>query len=423
MKTLKRKIIHNPIHYKINGSNVYMYYIPNQTIFCSAMITGAKYKENKETCGISHLLEHVLTNAYKKCNYIKCAPYLQNLGVNYNASTSNNYIQYYVNGLNYDIYKILNYLISIINFPIIKNENIQFEKKAVKSELLNYINNKYYKIHEEFAKKYYKNTAIIYDSNFKQQLKNLSKISEKDLINWYKNNYNNITYFLIGDFNKNDILRYLKSNLPIKNPTTISISPESIFSFKNEILFIENKNQKLVYFFLAFPLKINFSNPKFPFLNVLCSILQKLLFLKLRTDFHLIYGINVSFSINLTSISINISINVSIEKASIMLEILFKIIEELKKNKLERDKLIGYKKKFKYTYNNSINNNTNQNIFSIYNNQLFYKSLDSNYRIINLTEYNKIIDKVNSNFFLEFMREFFNFNTLFIAYQSPIKIL
>ena len=77
---------------------------------------------------------------------------------------------------------------------------MEFEKKAVKSELLGYINNKYYELKEEFAKKYYKNSAIVYSQNYRQQLKNLSKISEKELKEWYKNNYNNITYFIIGDF-------------------------------------------------------------------------------------------------------------------------------------------------------------------------------------------------------------------------------
>lgn len=159
MKTLKIKNNKYPIYHIINGSNIYLYYVPNKTIYASAMITGAKYKEDKDTCGISHLLEHVLTNAYKKCNYIKCAPYLQNLGVNYNASTSNNYIQYYVAGLSDNKYKILNYLIDIINYPIIKKENVESEKKVVRSELLGLVNDKYYKLKEEFAKKYYKNSA------------------------------------------------------------------------------------------------------------------------------------------------------------------------------------------------------------------------------------------------------------------------
>ena len=194
-------------------------------------------------------------------------------------------------------------------------------------------------------------------------------------------------------------------------------------SFKNEILFIKNNKQKLVYFLIAFPLKIEFSNPKFPYLKILCSILQELLFLELRTNLHLIYGIGVSPSINLTGISINININVSIEKAELVIGVLFKMIEELKKDKLSKDRFIGYKKKFRYANNNSILNNTNGNIFSIYNEQIFFKSLDSNYKIRNINDYNKIIEGVNSRLFLEFMRDYFNFKTVFIAYQSPIEIL
>ena len=113
MKTRKNKNKY-PNHFIINGCNVYLYEIANKTIQASAMITGAKYKEDKDTCGISHLLEHVLTNAYEKCNYKQCAPYLQNLGVSYNATTSNNYIEYFIKGLIQDKYEILNYLIDIM---------------------------------------------------------------------------------------------------------------------------------------------------------------------------------------------------------------------------------------------------------------------------------------------------------------------
>jgi len=99
------------------------------------------------------------------------------------------------------------------------------------------------------------------------------------------------------------------------------------------------------------------------------------------------------------------------------------MIEELKKHKLREEELIGYKKKFRYANNNSILNNTNGNIFSIYNEQIFFKSLDSNYKIRNINDYNKIIDGVNSKLFLDFMRDYFNLKTVFIAYQSPIQIL
>ena len=52
MKTLKRKNNQYPIHHIINGSNIYLYYLPNKTIFASVMIKGAKYKEDKYTIEI-----------------------------------------------------------------------------------------------------------------------------------------------------------------------------------------------------------------------------------------------------------------------------------------------------------------------------------------------------------------------------------
>ena len=51
--------------------------------------------ENKKNSGISHLLEHVLTESWTKCKN-NCAKYWGNKGIITNASTGNTTINYYV---------------------------------------------------------------------------------------------------------------------------------------------------------------------------------------------------------------------------------------------------------------------------------------------------------------------------------------
>ena len=69
----------------------------------------------KETAGINHLLEHVLTNAWKKCNYTKCSSYLGDRGINYNAHTTDDHMLYWASGMLEDTEDIINYIIDITN--------------------------------------------------------------------------------------------------------------------------------------------------------------------------------------------------------------------------------------------------------------------------------------------------------------------
>ena len=423
MKTKKNKLCKLPSLQIINGSKIYFYHIPNKTIHLSAMIIGAKHKENKNNCGISHLLEHVLINAYNQCNYLQCKPYLDKIGAQYNAHTSNNYIQYWIAGLSSDKYTLLDYLINIINYPVFKQNNIEYEKHAVKSEIITIINNKYYKMNEYFSSQYFKHQALKYNNNLTQQLENLSKITIHDLKSWYEKEYNNIIYFVIGDFIQKDISNYFKSNTPLKTPSIPSFNYNQLLSFKKQILYFNKKTQKMVYFLIAFPLKITFSNPYFIYLNTLCSLLETILVIKLRTELHLIYNIKIYPSINLTSISIYINIDVTTDKALTVINYLFNFLNSFKKNDFFKEYFNGYKKKKKYILENLSSNNSNNKIFSEFNNQLFYKIYSPEYKLINNCELNNMIQKIDYLFFKKFIKLYLDFNSVFISYQSPIKII
>lgn len=422
MKT-KKKNNNIPSFHNINGANIYLYNLPNQNIHISAMITGSKFKENKENCGISHLLEHVLVNAYSKCDYIKCYNYIQTIGGKHNALTSNNFIQYYIYGLSKDQYKFIDYLINIVNFPVFKKENLENEKKAVESEILKISNNKYYKFNEEFTNQYFKNSALKYFNNFSQQLKNLHKFTINDLKEWYKKNYNNYTYFIIGDFDKNIILKYLKSNIPTYKPISLTFSPDSLLTFKNKIIYVNNEKEKLVHYIIAFPLDITFTNKYFNYITFMNNILQIILFNELRNKRHLIYGIKVYNSININSISIFIEINATIQNAKKVIEILFYILNHLKENIISEKIINGYKKTILYEINNRIMNNSINNMITLYNNQFFYKSFYPNFKLLNYYDIKNLNQNINSTLFKKMILLFFKFENVTIAYQSKIKIL
>ena len=54
--------------------------------------------ENKNNCGISHLVEHIVIDGWKKCGS-SCNEYWKKRGVEINAETSQTYINYFITGL------------------------------------------------------------------------------------------------------------------------------------------------------------------------------------------------------------------------------------------------------------------------------------------------------------------------------------
>ena len=92
--------------------------------------------ENVENAGISHLLEHMVTEGWKKCTEKGCSDYWKKKGVLTNASTGQTTVQYYMHGLEQYSMDMLDYIVSISINPEITKSRIDKEKKAVQNELM-----------------------------------------------------------------------------------------------------------------------------------------------------------------------------------------------------------------------------------------------------------------------------------------------
>ena len=66
--------------------------------------------ENKNNCGISHLVEHIVIDGWSKCGS-SCNEYWKKKGVELNAETSQTYINYYISGLSKYLYEMLEYIL------------------------------------------------------------------------------------------------------------------------------------------------------------------------------------------------------------------------------------------------------------------------------------------------------------------------
>ena len=106
--------------------------------------------EDRKTSGISHLLEHILTESWKKCKD-DCAKYWGNKGIITNASTGDTTVNYYVEGLEKNYQELIEYIVKITTAPQFKESRIEVEKKAVKEELKRELNDDGWKIADKIS--------------------------------------------------------------------------------------------------------------------------------------------------------------------------------------------------------------------------------------------------------------------------------
>ena len=130
-KTNKTRKITNINLEKINGYNVLFLRNHSDTISIQSYIFKGFIHEKKSNMGINHLLEHVLSNAYKNCDNYNCYEYLNLLGLMSNASTNHNIINYYATGLLKETNDIIDYIVNITVNPIFNNYLVEKEKSAV----------------------------------------------------------------------------------------------------------------------------------------------------------------------------------------------------------------------------------------------------------------------------------------------------
>jgi len=85
--------------HKVNGYTIIL--VPNdtQTVHINMCIKTGSMNETKHESGIHHLIEHILTEAWKPCGKQTCSSYWDKKGVSMNANTNLSYMNFYVNGL------------------------------------------------------------------------------------------------------------------------------------------------------------------------------------------------------------------------------------------------------------------------------------------------------------------------------------
>lgn len=379
--------------------------------------------ESRKNVGVNHLLEHVLANAYKKCKKFNCFEYLTKLGIEYNAYTSDNILNYYTFGLNQDIDKMLEYIVKITITPTFDEKLVDREKQAVNNELLAWLDNSRYAISNRVSKLLYNLDGLKYSGDAEQQISNLEKFNSKNLQKYYGTNYtNNNTLFVIsGNYNKRDIIKKLNHYLP-SCPKQERINYNNINCFTNvkTTEFLKNSKLKGTQIYLCFPTRVKYNSKRLIILKFTRDVLHYYLFQLLRVKNRLVYGTELSIDVNVCGTTISLFINTKNENLLKVLTLLKYIINYYKKNVISNRDLEPFKKKFMVNFYNK--KYTPKELANIYGIQYIYQHFLQT-KILHPDRVKNIYMNIEGKDIQKSICENFNFDKLICVYsnnQCPI---
>jgi predicted Zn-dependent peptidase len=312
-------------------------------------------RETAADLGINHLLEHVLANAYAECKSYNCYSYREQYGFTSNASTSNNILHYYVNGMYSDWDVMINYIVSISTKPEFNEALITREKAAVKNELHVYKDNSKYPILLARDRLLYKIYGLQNMSDAKQQLSNLKHFNKAKLLRYYKKTYNhkNTIFVISGNFSKQKVVTLLKGLLPNKVvfPINNTLNTEC-FTHKPHTAFLYNPKLTSTQIAISYPVDITYNDSAIFGLDFTITVLRQQLFQRLRTEKKLVYGIELTLIKDVCGAYIHLFINTINDNVQKVLDEYHKVIYDYVLPSVKR--INAVKKLYQNKYNSTL---------------------------------------------------------------------
>ncbi len=270
--------------------------------------------EEKETSGINHLLEHVLTEGWKKCGKKKCGAFWSDRGVDMNATTSGTLMTFYTKGLKEDLEDSVAYICSITDHPEITEAALRNEKPAVVDEMSSYGNSPLTLLDSAFQHAFY-TAGRVYEQDWKLQIANLKHLTLEKLNRLYREQFNpaNVAYMVVGKFSEADQARILQMFrscfMKAEGGAPRNVRPDC-FTYAHKIIYVGDADSKVTTMRLGFPTSDRTTEENLG-ASVMVDVLHDLLFDELRTHLHLIYNIDVNDDTDVCGGVISIEVEVT----------------------------------------------------------------------------------------------------------------
>lgn len=299
------------LYHKKHSSGLNIYIMPRKDYSSSYAIFGTKYgsvdsefivpgedKVTKVPDGIAHYLEHKLFDQPDGTNVFDS---FSRFGGNANAFTSFNMTAYLFSSTS-NFIENLKVLMDYVQKPYFTKESVQKEQGIICQEINMYDDNPGWRVFFNLLGCLYQNNPVKID--IAGTVESISKIDETLLYKCYNTFYNlsNMTLFVTGDFDVEEILNVIESSILNINPFTQEIKrkypeePKEIAAQKKEV----NLSVAMPMFMIGFKdNNCGFGGEKLLKKSIETQILLKMLFSKSSPLYEQLYNdelINPTFA-------------------------------------------------------------------------------------------------------------------------------
>jgi predicted Zn-dependent peptidase len=400
----------------------------SNTTMVESYISSGYINENRENVGISHLLEHVVCEGWKKCGEKGCSEYWKKKGVLTNASTGQTTVQYYMHGLKQYSKEMVDYIVSISIDPNITTNRINKEIKAVQNELMMHSQHPLINLYNLLNSMLFSIEGLVVQDDMDLQLKNLKKFTTEQLKTWCKRFYGsgNMIFVISGNFSKKEIIKLLKNRLNKANPIKIIPKYSDIFQQGLDVKFLKNTNINNTNIIFAFHSPIYQKDLEVYYIDFfkefIGSGITSLIMSELREKKQLIY--NVSVDHYTTTYGTYLTIEVSSKNKHITNVVIdcIKILKRLAGGKFSKEYLGYVKRAYLVDHYSTCQNNEFLNDFygEQYINQLY--NVHENPTILSYDQIRNHIMNLSKINFVMFIKKILIFSNMKLAYQGKKEV-
>ena len=400
----------------------------SKTTMVESYISHGFINENEENAGISHLLEHVVTEGWKKCTNKGCSDYWKKKGVLTNASTGQTNVRYYMHGLSKYSKEMIDYIVSISVSPLLTKSRIDKEKKAVQNELMIHSAHPQLELYNVLNKMLFRIEGMIYQDDMKLQLKNLKNLDINTLKAWSERFYGsgNIMFVISGNFSKRSIINLLKRRLKKAHPIRIIPKYTDIFKQGLEVSFLKNNKIENTNIVFAFHAPIYQKDHEIFYIDFfkefIGSGVTSMIMSELREKKNWIYNVNLDDYTNPYGTYLTIEISTKNKHIINVVKGVLKILKNLADGKFSSEYLEYVKRAYMVEhYATCLNNVYISNFYGQqYINQIY--NVRKTPIILSFNEVATKILKLRKINFVLFIKKLIIFSNMKIAYQGKKEI-
>ena len=409
----------------INDFKIILNHNPNsKTTMIESFISSGFINENKENAGISHLLEHLVCDGWKKCGNKGCQAYWKKRGVLTNASTGQTTIQYYMHGLKQFSLEMLDYIVSISVNPELSNSRMNKEIKAVQNELMIHANNPNMGLYNLLNGMLFRIEGLIYQDDMPLQLKNLKTFNIPILKSWCNRFYGsgNMIFVLSGNFSKKKCINLLKKRLTKARPIKVIPKYSDIFKPGIDVQYLKNTNVDNSTIAFAFHAPIYQKDIEVLYIDFfkqfIGSGITSMLMEELREKRQWIYNVGLDNYTNPYGTFLVIEISTKNKHIRNVVENTLKILKKLAFGRFKDSYLDHVKKAYMVGLYSTCQNNSFLTEFygEQYINQLY--NPDETPSILSYDEVAESIHKLTKFNFVSFVKKLLIFANMKVAYQG-----